>query len=637
VAAVLALLVLVAGVVSTTLLGGRVRELFGRVPLLPAERLLVDHAAGLSVVSLVGALLGFAGLFHAPLLVGLLFSGALADPRRLLRFGHELAAAASNLRPRSAVDWVLTAGVGLVGFATLIGAGLPEVFFDSLIYQLGLPAQWLVAGRLFIEPSMVQSAWPASVGVLFACHLAAGGTLAAQLFAWWGLPASAVAVVLLARRLGAPRRSSVGVLGALVLVSVPGLGIASTMVAIDQGLLLLAAVALLALAVHRRTGSLAPVVLAALAVGTMVAAKYTALYFLVAAVVLLSLPPWRGGLVAAARRAILFAVLALALASPWYLRSFVVMGNPVHPAFSSQLGGDADAIHAERRLAQERTSFERSPRGALRALTVQLRDAGGLGWGAELGWLLPLVLVVLVVSAFPRSPLAPLRAWLLLSAVVWLLWFSLQPGARYLFPVYPIAAIGIGWLLHLALRTCAALRGSVLLLLAIAVSLNLRQVAVIVSSLHAGARSPAAVWSALVERDAHLDRVLDYWSAADWLNRTTPPDARILLLGETRVLYFERSLVFSSAYDRHVVQRWMEDTSSPDELLARLRAEGVTHVLINWFEVERLGHGRGHLQLRADESRILLGALDSLTRVFADGRVEVRALPAPVPPDSRVE
>ena len=90
-----------------------------------------------------------------------------------------------------------------------------------------------------------------------------------------------------ARRAGL-RGGAAAALAVLVLVSVPGLLIASTTATIDHGLLFLATAALILLALYRRTGSRAALVLAALPVGTMVGSKYTALYVLVAATVLIA-------------------------------------------------------------------------------------------------------------------------------------------------------------------------------------------------------------------------------------------------------------------------------------------------------------------------------------------------------------
>ena len=67
-----------------------------------------------------------------------------------------------------------------------------------------------------------------------------------------------------------------------------------------------------------------------------------------------------------------------------------------------------------------------------------------------------------------------------------------------------------------------------------------------------------------------------------------PEDAKVLLVGEARALGFERPVEFEHPYRISRLQELARTASNHGDIAARLTSEGVTHVLVNRWEVDRI-------------------------------------------------
>ncbi len=85
-----------------------------------------------------------------------------------------------------------------------------------------------------------------------------------------------------------------------------------------------------------------------------------------------------------------------------------------------------------------------------------------------------------------------------------------------------------------------------------------------------------------------------------------PADARFLLLGEARGLYFPAGTRYATVFDAHP----LAETADLDDaqLREKLRELDVTHIYVNWWEVRRLARSYG---FPAELSRDLLRGLDN--------------------------
>ncbi|MGH7229118.1 MAG: hypothetical protein ACREIH_07865 [Nitrospiraceae bacterium] len=570
---------------------------------------LVSAAVLTTVLGMLGFFnpLAFASVLAAGPLLNLRNPGAFVAPWRALR------ESVSSLRGQILLGLALIISIAIVIFPT----AAPEIFYDALYYHLGLPWQYLITGEIRWRPSVVHSAFPAYIDVLFGICLGLGGAGVAKFFnlllfiLGWCATAAFVHEVIGDKR--------AALVGAITVSTIPGVVIMSTMCAIDAALIGFAAMSALAIARMRRSGpdDLKHLALsAALTAGFVAGSKYTGLW-LVGALALSILTSQ--GPRFAARLVLLFAGTAILIAAPWYVRNLMVIGDPIYPVLSGLLG-DGDARWAIERIQRDVPSSGLSW-ASLNTLVIGLvNNPDRFGAGAETGLLMPLGFVALLVGAL-RVPF--LRPWTVAVVAYIPVWLSQASVMRYVYPIFPFSALGVAWAACLALERLRrpALGTAALVILAVA---PLSQSIRVLDSLYDG-RDVAALFSGTLSKSDYLARRLAYYPAAQWLNIHTPSDAHVLYLGETRLLYLDRPVSFSSAYDFSEIARLLAPNAPP--LFSQLRNRGITHIVINGREIERLRTGYEYLPLSVDAERRLRAALAECRIAFRKSGVQICELP----------
>ncbi len=71
------------------------------------------------------------------------------------------------------------------------------------------------------------------------------------------------------------------------------------------------------------------------------------------------------------------------------------------------------------------------------------------------------------------------------------------------------------------------------------------------------------------------------------LNRVLPPDAYVWLIGEARVFYVRPRVHYTVVFNRDPWLAYAE-TATPEQAVAWLRTQNVTHVVFCWSEITRL-------------------------------------------------
>jgi hypothetical protein len=131
--------------------------------------------------------------------------------------------------------------------------------------------------------------------------------------------------------------------------------------------------------------------------------------------------------------------------------------------------------------------------------------------------------------------------------------------------------------------------------------------------------------------EQYLTRRLEHYPAARFVRDNLPSDSKLLFIGETRPYYFNRAAVAPSAYDRHPLYGWVMTSVSVNALAARLKSEGITHVVLNVREFKRLRESYGLLRFsgqRAEEDEQRLRQLPGQLRtLFVQHDVYVLEVP----------
>ncbi len=549
------------------------RRLLSRLPFDdPLGAVILQTGFGLGIVSFATFALGLLGVLN-PLLLWL----ALILSIFLLR--SDLLATVRILQGiRMPVATRLERGLAVFsGFAlalALLYALLPPTAWDAIQYHLIGPQLTLAQGRITPPPDNLSLSNPALVETLYLLVMALKGDVATQLVHFGYLLLALGLVMTLAQRYFSTRA---GWLAVGLLLAVPSVWLVATWAYSDMALMFYTLAALTLVISYREKGRTSDAALAGVFAGMALGEKFTAA-FVALALVLLIARPRRTALWPSA----VFVICAAIVASPWYIRNWIFLGNPIYPFI---WGGPFWDPFRTAWYSRFGTGLMNEPwRLVLVPWEMTVRGLeGGVEYQASIGPLLLAFIPLLLLTRNQRRPAATPALWwsVLVLYLAWLIGVAqskLLSQTRLLFPAFPALALLAGdafeRLEQLTLPQFSLQRFATLLVGAILGLTALNY------GLAFAADHPFTFLTGIESREQYLARQLgDYYTVTQFVNAQLPRDARILCLWETRAYYFQRDVNADAILDRFADLRYRYDDA--DGIAAYLRREGYTHVLLH--------------------------------------------------------
>ncbi|HVC93340.1 MAG TPA: hypothetical protein VND64_06595 [Pirellulales bacterium] len=552
------------------------------------EKLIFSVAVGANVISLFVLLVGLMGALNPFAFVAL--GGAIAaaaaycvlDWRRAKTLAHQphrngLEAASglgstgrANLdKPELDSNW-LWLGVPFV-LVIVLGGMLPPVDFDVREYHLQAPKEFYQAGRISFLPHNVYGNMPLGCEMFSLLAMVLVGD-------WWQgaligktviaafAPLTALALLSAGTRFGS---RTAGVVAALVYISIPWISQVSTAGLVEgvSAFYLWAAVyAVLLWRQAEKSESVGPVVLAGFLAGAAVSCKYpAALFVAVPLTAWVWLAGWRPNWKATA----LFVLACAVGCAPWFIKNWVLTGNPTYPLLYEIFGGAS-------RTDANNSQWLRihSPHGfSLRHLATSLSQ---VAWRSE--WISPIVVPLAALAWLApvrRRRLAfPLFAFFTYVIAAW--WLCTHRIDRFWIPALPVIAIlagfGATWSASVAWRR--------MLLATLLCGLAVNWLFVI-----SGPGGYNAYFVGLEQLRYDTARA-DYWHV--YLNHNVPPGYKVLTVGDCQVFDLEMPVLYNTVFDDSVFEKIYQDQHGiPEKIRAELDRLRVSHVYVNWLEIRR--------------------------------------------------
>lgn len=574
--------------------------------------LIFAGVAGLGAMSLILFLLGLVGGLRPFTLVPVIYAAAVllnlryADEWRR-RVGDFWSRAASSRRWRpGALTVLVTLAILTMAALSFTGVLAPPTTneWDAIAYHLALPKLWLQSHRIHPVPYDSHSDFPMLMEMLFSIGLDFGSVAAAKSFHWLFGMWAALACYWAGRRWVSPKA---GLLAAALFLAAPIVGWEMTIAYVDLAAACYVALSVFAFLVWLE-GRDAPeagngwLILAGIMAGFACGVKYT----MIATTGLLVL--WAVGLAIAKRQGVtwkhagILAGVAALVACPWYIRTWIWTGNPVYPFFYSVFGGRwwsasaaVDYVREQSRFGIGKTlyGFWVSPWST--AFFAQYYANPPAKFTGALAPSPPVNTFAAIFGSLGIGVIGLLPLWLLkpgvergdggrggngaLAAMVWysaaflVVWFALTHQTRYLMVLLPLLLVpavagartfwhlGRGWRAGVGAFCAVALLWGIIPLYALV------QPAFAVAW---GAESP----------DTYLTAREPMYRVSKRINETLPPDAKLLLLQETRGYYIDRPYQWGNPSQNALIP-W-DSFKRPEQMDATLRADGFTHVLVNW-------------------------------------------------------
>jgi len=542
-----------------------------------ASRLAAAAALALAYAQLAGMALGFTGLLRPLAVILLLLLGPLLS---ILIGRKELGL---PRLPRPGLPTLLAAAILLL---YLLQAAAPPWMRDSLVYHLALPRSFAMAGGYVQPDDNVFASFPLGWESILALLHTLGGSpdrfppFNPRFIGVWTTGAVALATVGLARSAGVSEKLAPW--AAVFLLIVPTVFEFGSSAYVEPLLLLYATLSLLAI-VGVGKGDLAFLVPGAVLAGLAASVKYPGLAVcLFLALLLLGHGLRQGAEDAeqAVRRAIRFSLVALTVASPFYLRNLIERGNPFFPVANDLFGGkgwDAWQTMAYS-ITLENYGQGRSPLDYL-LLPFRLFSTTDLRMGFEgsLGLGVGLCLLGGFLLIRHRGPDRRSHVALLAYALLWSLFWAqtVQQARFYLVAVPAVLALGLAYLETLPARRRGATFG---LLLAVGSAFFLP------AANELWKRQETGAWlRGELSEEAFLSRRLpDTYPPMRELESIVPESGKVWLVWMRGYTYYlRRPYRLDSVFEAYRLEALLDETESPDDFQAALEDAGITHLLIH--------------------------------------------------------
>jgi hypothetical protein len=501
--------------------------------------------------------------------------------------GRRLVAALGDREPETSspsdgTPWLEAVSIAIVAILLALVLRLsllPTVYYDDLVFHVAAPRQALLTGSWPEMPGIGHTFMPAAWDAAYLLPLALGGGSGPQLMNAIGVVLLAWAAVRLGR-LGGGRPAAFA--AAVLLVATPVVLSLGSLAGNDLFVGLALAVAAERLAATRGDRF----ALVGLLAGAAWAAKYTALAT-VAGLGLGTVVLSTGGLGRRLGRGATVGVVAVLLALPWTLRTFVLTGNPLYPAFYSLLGGRYWSARSAEIVAEEVSHGgleNRGPAAFVQALWDLLTRSADMGFPGGLNTLY----LLCGLGGFVLLRRVTGGAALALAALVAYAGFCITSlNVRYALGMFAILVPFVAAIVQAALDFGARHGRSTATALGLCLALALACAGPLVDGVRRHLRyygEQTTFFGGTPRRDVQTERIHLAALGREAATRL-PRGARILLVGEARFGLLPRPTLASSAYDRPDIARFLAGATSVDEVNLRLRE--FTHVVVNFRELER--------------------------------------------------
>lgn len=462
---------------------------------------------GLSLCAVLILVLGSVSLQAAQLaMFALAGAGIVYEGWHLSRGRHAKRVPLPASDPVSRFEIACLGVIVLANGLAAISALAPITGWDAGVAHLALPSDYAREGRIQVLESNAYSAFPHLLHSLYAVAFFQGGETAVALFNWVYGPLACMAIFSLGKRVEGRR---CGLIAAAILATSPVYFDQVGTVSIDMPYVGMTLAALACLMAWRDEKRLSWLVLGAFLAGSSSGIRHTGFLvcvFLTLAVLVTSRDE-------RVRMTLVFGGVSVLAASPWFLRSALLAGNPVYPFFMNTFTGGTLPIVAITGIGAHE-SIKGTGLGDFLMFpwNIVMRPHWYDGWSNSPGGL---VLFLGIPGLFVGGRRARMLGVFSISGGMFFFFF--RHFARYLLPFFaPMMVVA-------AVAACRVrkLRRPIALLLLLTFVYGL---GIGAATVHF--KVPVAL--GFETREAYLTRRLERFAAFEWVNENVPATATIM-------------------------------------------------------------------------------------------------------------
>ncbi|MHB9098930.1 MAG: ArnT family glycosyltransferase [Syntrophales bacterium] len=537
------------------------------------ESLFLSAGIGLTIVGYSVFLLGVMESLYPFSLCLLLISLALFSAAGWLRPVRTAPVAPAGRR-----IWERLAAF-LLGILLLTGYILtltPEIGKDALIYHLAVPKLYLLHHGFYFIPGNIFAGYPLLGEMHYLLALFLQNDILAKAMNYALLCGILLGMGLFARFL--LQEHVFPALSMLIFLSIPSVFAVSHMAYNDLIVTFFTLAAFYSFLRWSEQGMTVWLVLCGVFSGSAAACKYTALLLtpLGCLGILWCASRRKAETLQALRLLALYVTVAVIFGSPFYIKNWLITGNPFYPFFYGIFGGrgwDGDQARLYDLFIQSLGMGRSILDYLLLPLNVSLRAKMDTQFDGILG---PIFLLTLPFLAGLRRWETPVRLLLIYVLLTFLFWASSAQQIRYLIPLFALLALVTGVIMTRYRKQKLIF---VLLLCIVTASLAFNGYHITRDFMKI---SPLRVAIGIESRDDFLSRTLPPYPLYRFVNQNLPPDSRVFLLYMKNYTFLCNCDCYAdSMFEAHTLQMILREESSAEGVRNRLKAMGFTHILYN--------------------------------------------------------
>lgn len=526
------------------------------------EEFLISAGLGLATVSYLVYCLGLLGLLYKINVIILFSLLTLICIKQLLNSLISFWAFIKSWKIR-AYPLYFFAILSLVIFFTFTGANAPVTCNDSLAYRLSHVRIFLENHKLTYIPYTRESLWPYLIEMLFAAGILLKSDITAKLIAWsFGLLSGGLIYSFTKQNFS----KRAGQLSVSIFLLTPAIFTQMTYSYVDIPMAAYSFLSLTCLIRFFQNYELKWAGLAGIFSGAVLSIKFMGIISTaIIAVLLLYKIIIKKERTIFIKALFIFLITVIIASFAWYLRSYLIKGNPVFPFFAKYFGNHGWQVSLENYIGSKLTFLNLI---LLPWNLVMYPDKFG---GESVGLFYLLFLPLLLTR--PKLPkLAKLL--LIFSAFYTVLWFIIDPYiVRFYFP----ALLPLSIVLAVKIDNLFIEKSWFNLFLKIIIGFCFIFSCLLLFYHNA---DKLKVSFGMENKAKYLQKNERTFTISEFINGNTEISAKILIIGEVRNYYIKRSYI---PFDNLVYEKYIDNSLlDKPELINKLRNFKPDYILVNF-------------------------------------------------------
>ena len=587
-----------------------------------SEHLAFSFFLGTGAVALLVLLIGLLGLLRSWTMIGLLILCLALSVRDVPELFQRLKQAFRTVFATSQSRIVSWTFIGLMALFVLRALTPPHTA-DELIYHLPVPQQFAQAGRVFPSYDNSLGNMPFLIHMIYVVCIMIGSDIAAKLFSLFLAVSTAVSLYAFCNRYISRQVGVISLFAFFAAGMIVELAVTTRIDVSLAGLLFACTYAMINYLSTRVRGWLW---LSALCAGFSLGVKHTAgLWILFVGVLyLVETIRSRESFGKVLVRGVIYTVIALAVASPWYIKNAIWFHNPIYPFVTGEVAtyGENSVRYFnaddERKLDAHFAAAQKEIPAIVAAQDQELRVAANSRverhpmrlWGF---FFKPNTYLMAEPNQFPNYLFLLIPLVIFLKPNRWIWWllalslafvFSVTFTAwiaRYLVPAYPALTIVAAYTLAALSRRFES-RPSIARRIP-GYGLAIVLVPVLTAWLYSMQYFQSLNYlTGFNSRHTFLAR-LSFYRPLDFINQNLPPTARVLTIGAQMNYGLQRLHYADESWFATKWRRLLVQNDSLEAVNDQLKAQGFTHVFysksLSIFAAEMGLEGTGGMSLIA--------------------------------------